>query len=255
MLTLAALLLAIGLRQPAAAAPAPVALAAILSVLLGSVLAWQARPLRALVGQFVARRPATRSVRAPACHPAAGDHDHHRPGRLHRPGRRPWRWPSRCSCCVRCRHQPPAPTGARTLASLPASGPEVGSPAPPIRRPHQHRRPRSTPPTWPAARTWSPSCPAAARDAGPPCRPWRTTPARRPARCRLIVVITGDRQRAPTSSSCWHRSPPWCSSRPAARSPRRTGSPSSRPTCWCRRTATVLATGQSVLDLPQPQPR
>jgi hypothetical protein len=54
-LTLVGLLLAVGLRQPAAAAPAPVALAAILSVLLGSVLAWQGRPLRALVGQFAAR--------------------------------------------------------------------------------------------------------------------------------------------------------------------------------------------------------
>lgn len=54
-LTLVALLLAAGLRQPAATAPAPVALAAILSVLLGSVLAWQARPLCALVGQFAAR--------------------------------------------------------------------------------------------------------------------------------------------------------------------------------------------------------
>jgi hypothetical protein len=49
MLTLAAVLLATGLRQPAAAAPTPVALAAVLSVLVGSGLAWQARSLRALV--------------------------------------------------------------------------------------------------------------------------------------------------------------------------------------------------------------
>lgn len=60
-LTLAALLLAAGLRQPAAAAPMPVTLAAILSVLVGSVLAWQARPLRALVAGFLTR-PAVRPL-------------------------------------------------------------------------------------------------------------------------------------------------------------------------------------------------
>lgn len=51
-LTGAALLLVVGLRSPAAATPAPVVLAAVLTVLVGASLMGQARPLRALVGQF-----------------------------------------------------------------------------------------------------------------------------------------------------------------------------------------------------------
>jgi hypothetical protein len=65
LLTLAALLLAAGVRQPGATAPPPVALAAVLSVLVGSVLVWQARPLRALVARFI-DRPATGSMPGPA---------------------------------------------------------------------------------------------------------------------------------------------------------------------------------------------
>ncbi len=65
LLTLAALLLAAGVRQPGAAAPPPVALAAVLSVLVGSVLVWQARPLRALVARFI-DRPATGPMPGPA---------------------------------------------------------------------------------------------------------------------------------------------------------------------------------------------
>jgi hypothetical protein len=61
-LTLAALVLAAGLRQPAATAPAPVALAAILTVLVGSVLVWQARSLRTLVEGAAIRRPGTPST-------------------------------------------------------------------------------------------------------------------------------------------------------------------------------------------------
>jgi len=61
LLAAAALLLALGLRQPDAAAPAPVALAGVLSVLLGSVLVWQAGPLRALAGRSLTRHPAVRS--------------------------------------------------------------------------------------------------------------------------------------------------------------------------------------------------
>ncbi|MEO7261722.1 MAG: MauE/DoxX family redox-associated membrane protein, partial [Jatrophihabitantaceae bacterium] len=48
-LTAAAMLLVAGLRLPAAAAPAPVTLAAALTVGVGAVLAVQARPLRALL--------------------------------------------------------------------------------------------------------------------------------------------------------------------------------------------------------------
>lgn len=48
----AALLLVAGLRSPAAATSAPVVLAAVLSVLVGALLVGQARPLRALFGQF-----------------------------------------------------------------------------------------------------------------------------------------------------------------------------------------------------------
>ncbi|HEV2888206.1 MAG TPA: MauE/DoxX family redox-associated membrane protein [Jatrophihabitans sp.] len=72
LLTVAALLLAAGLRQPAAAAPAPVALAAVLSVLVGAVLVWQARPLGALVGQSLARHPATRPGPAGSALPIGG---------------------------------------------------------------------------------------------------------------------------------------------------------------------------------------
>ena len=50
-LTAAALLLALSLRLRPAAVPAPVLLAAVLTVLLGAVLVWQARPLRALIEQ------------------------------------------------------------------------------------------------------------------------------------------------------------------------------------------------------------
>jgi hypothetical protein len=64
VLTGAALLLVAGLRLPgAAAAPAPVVLAAVLTVLLGAVLVWQARPLRALLEQSGAWPPAARGVR------------------------------------------------------------------------------------------------------------------------------------------------------------------------------------------------
>jgi hypothetical protein len=51
-LTGAALLLVAGLRSQPAAAPAPVVLAAVLTVLVSAALVGQARPLRALVGQF-----------------------------------------------------------------------------------------------------------------------------------------------------------------------------------------------------------
>ena len=51
-LTGAALLLVAGLRSPAAAASAPVVLAAVLTVLVGALLAGQARSLRALFGRF-----------------------------------------------------------------------------------------------------------------------------------------------------------------------------------------------------------
>jgi Methylamine utilisation protein MauE len=62
-LTGAALLLVAGLRlRGAAAAPAPVLLAAVLSVLLGAVLIWQAEPLRALLRQSEVRHPAGQAV-------------------------------------------------------------------------------------------------------------------------------------------------------------------------------------------------
>jgi hypothetical protein len=62
-LTGAALLLVAGLRLPGAATtPAPVVLAAVLTVLLGAVLIWQARPLRTLLEQSGAWPPATRTV-------------------------------------------------------------------------------------------------------------------------------------------------------------------------------------------------
>lgn len=58
-LTGTALLLTAGLRlRGAAAAPAPVVLAAVLTVLLGAVLLWHARPLRALLEQSGAWPPA-----------------------------------------------------------------------------------------------------------------------------------------------------------------------------------------------------
>jgi Methylamine utilisation protein MauE len=60
-LTGAAIGLVVGLRlRGAAAAPAPVLLAAVLTVLLGAVLIWQAGPLRALLRQAEIRRPAAR---------------------------------------------------------------------------------------------------------------------------------------------------------------------------------------------------
>jgi hypothetical protein len=62
-LTGAALLLVAGLRlRGAAAAQAPVVLAAVLTVLLGAVLLWQARPLRVLLEQSGAWPPPTRVV-------------------------------------------------------------------------------------------------------------------------------------------------------------------------------------------------
>lgn len=60
-LTGAALLLVAALRlRGTAAAPAPVVLAAVLTVLLGAVLTWQAGPLRALLQQSGAWPPAVR---------------------------------------------------------------------------------------------------------------------------------------------------------------------------------------------------
>ncbi len=56
-LTAAAVLLAAGLHWPAATT-APVVLAAVLTVLVGAVLAGQAGPLRALLRQSATRRPA-----------------------------------------------------------------------------------------------------------------------------------------------------------------------------------------------------
>lgn len=62
-LTGAAMLLVVGLRlRGTAAAPAPVLLAAVLSVLLAAVLIWQAGPLRALLRQAEFRRPVGRAV-------------------------------------------------------------------------------------------------------------------------------------------------------------------------------------------------
>jgi len=62
-LTGAALLLAAGLRLwGAAAAPAPVLLAAVLTVLLGAGLVWQAGALRALLRQTGGGRPSTRAA-------------------------------------------------------------------------------------------------------------------------------------------------------------------------------------------------
>lgn len=54
-LTGAAMLLVAGLRSPAAAASPPVVLAAVLTVVVGALLVGQARPLRALFGQFTDR--------------------------------------------------------------------------------------------------------------------------------------------------------------------------------------------------------
>ncbi|MEO7260344.1 MAG: hypothetical protein ABI047_03660, partial [Jatrophihabitantaceae bacterium] len=61
-LTGAAVLLAAGLRLPAAVASAPVTLAAVLTVLVGATLVGQARPLRALLGQSSTRRLTGRPV-------------------------------------------------------------------------------------------------------------------------------------------------------------------------------------------------
>ncbi|HST49802.1 MauE/DoxX family redox-associated membrane protein, partial [Jatrophihabitans sp.] len=61
-LTAVALLLAIGMRLPGTSAPAPVTLAAVLTVLVGAVLSWQAPALRALIRQV--RPAASRSVLA-----------------------------------------------------------------------------------------------------------------------------------------------------------------------------------------------
>lgn len=60
-LTAAALLLALGLRLPQATAPAPVTLAAVLTVGVGVVLGRQAPALRSLIG-LAQRRPARRSA-------------------------------------------------------------------------------------------------------------------------------------------------------------------------------------------------
>jgi hypothetical protein len=58
-LTGAAVLLVVGLRlRGAAAVPAPVLLAAVLTVLLGAALSWQAGPLRSLLRQSAIRHPA-----------------------------------------------------------------------------------------------------------------------------------------------------------------------------------------------------
>lgn len=65
VLTLAAIGLTAALRLPASAASAPVALAAVLTVLTGAVLAGHARPLGVLLRQSTAWRPATRAVPAP----------------------------------------------------------------------------------------------------------------------------------------------------------------------------------------------
>jgi Methylamine utilisation protein MauE len=59
-LTMAALLLAAGLRSPASAGSAPVLLAAALTVLVGGLLVWQARPLRALLEPPAAARRVAR---------------------------------------------------------------------------------------------------------------------------------------------------------------------------------------------------
>ncbi|HEX8092880.1 MauE/DoxX family redox-associated membrane protein [Jatrophihabitans sp.] len=63
-LTAAALLLAVGLRLRGAAAapPAPVLLAAVLTVLLGAVLIWQAGPLGVLLRQSAIRHQGSRPV-------------------------------------------------------------------------------------------------------------------------------------------------------------------------------------------------
>lgn len=61
-LTAAALLLALALRLRAPAVTAPVLLAAVLTVALSAVLVWQARPLRALIGQAGGWPRAGRSV-------------------------------------------------------------------------------------------------------------------------------------------------------------------------------------------------
>jgi hypothetical protein len=62
LLSLAALVLALVQGLPASAAPAPVILAAVLSVLGGAVLVGNARPLGALIGRSMGRGPARRSV-------------------------------------------------------------------------------------------------------------------------------------------------------------------------------------------------
>ncbi|HST49922.1 MauE/DoxX family redox-associated membrane protein [Jatrophihabitans sp.] len=64
-LTAAALLLVLGLRLPQAAAPAPVTLAAVLTVGLGAVLGWQAPALRSLLEQAGHRETASRSLLTP----------------------------------------------------------------------------------------------------------------------------------------------------------------------------------------------
>lgn len=63
-LTGAAVLLAAGLRLPAAAPSAPVTLAAVLTVLVGATLVGQARPLRALLGHSSTRRLTGRPVKS-----------------------------------------------------------------------------------------------------------------------------------------------------------------------------------------------
>lgn len=71
-LTIAAVLLAAGLRLPAAEASAPVALAAVLTVLVGASLVSQARPLRALLRQFSSRRPTGRPGESTSVLPSGG---------------------------------------------------------------------------------------------------------------------------------------------------------------------------------------
>jgi hypothetical protein len=71
-LTLAAGLLVVGLRLQPAAAPAPVTLAAVLTVLVGAVLVGQAKPLRALLGQFSAPRLADHPAPSSSVLPLGG---------------------------------------------------------------------------------------------------------------------------------------------------------------------------------------
>ncbi len=71
-LTAAAVLLVAGLRSPAADASAPVVLAGVLTVLVGAVLVSQARPLRALLGQFSTPRLSTRAAPPNSVLPAGG---------------------------------------------------------------------------------------------------------------------------------------------------------------------------------------